>query len=97
MVHGEILVCRLALLPSHVSKVDRPENLSTVLVDKILTKIKNCGAKAAAFPNITYRAEGVIRSFPNPRFYRSRREATGGGTELFLAQKKAPSRGPQRT
>ncbi|WP_164227173.1 hypothetical protein [Stenotrophomonas maltophilia] len=68
MVHGEILVCRLALLPSHVSKVDRPENLSTVLVDKILTKIKNCGAKAAAFPNITYRAEGVIRSFPTPAF-----------------------------
>ncbi len=45
-------------------KVDRPGNLSTVVVDKILTKSKNCGAKAAVFPNITSRAEGVTCSFP---------------------------------
>ncbi len=45
-------------------KVDRPGNLSTVVVDKILTKRKNCGAKAAVIPNITSRAEGVSCSFP---------------------------------
>ena len=47
-------------------KVDHHGNLSTVVVDKILTKSKNCGVKAAVFPNITYRAEGVTYSFPPP-------------------------------
>ena len=45
-------------------KVDRPGNLSTVAVDKILTKSENCGAKAAVIPNITSLAEGVTCSFP---------------------------------
>ncbi|MBH1599063.1 hypothetical protein I5V28_05500 [Stenotrophomonas maltophilia] len=59
---------RKARLPIHKFKVDRPVNLSTVVADKILTKGKNCGAKAAVFPNITSRAEGVICSLPTTAF-----------------------------
>ncbi|HGM5918190.1 TPA: hypothetical protein ACKP5X_000437 [Stenotrophomonas maltophilia] len=49
-------------------KVDRPGNLSTVVVDKILTKSKNCGAKSAVIPNITSRAEGVTCSSSTTAF-----------------------------
>ncbi|HGM5918194.1 TPA: hypothetical protein ACKP5X_000441 [Stenotrophomonas maltophilia] len=59
---------RKARLPIHKFKVDRPVNLSTVVADKILTKSKNCGAKAAVIPNITSRTEGVICSFPTTAF-----------------------------
>ncbi|WP_268629525.1 hypothetical protein, partial [Escherichia coli] len=97
VVHGEILVCRLARLPSHVSKVDHHKNLSTVSVDKILTKSKNCGAKAAVIPNITSRAEGVICSFPTTAFTEAGAKRPAVALGFALCTKKAPSRGPQRT
>lgn len=58
--------CWSALLPPYEFKVDHHGNLSTVVVDRILTKSKNCGAKAAVIPNITSRAEDVTGSIPPP-------------------------------